>query len=374
MRDKRRIDIVLQQIRVQLLLPEHIDILALLYLVGDIVKNGFLRLFGFLRIPVGLNIIRRLFCLACVACIFGCVIVSCRLAVCSRLVLLLILLNTVFQRQILVVNIFEQYIIHHLVGEFAVFDAAEFDKGTDIIPIFLIRFTVRLAHAAQLVRHLLADVIGNLFHKAVVLQRASGNVQRQVWTVDHTFEQHQKLRNHFLDIIGNKHLIVVQLDRSLNGIVLCINLRKIQNTFQIKGIIHIQMNPEQRLFVIVKYLTIKSPVLLLRAVVGMFQPQRTGIAYRNGAFVDLDFIFSRRYLYDLFLAVLILLLLGLGFLMNVLHHHVFIGQFGLVDGLIFLRRAFFFQVNRHRHEGTVFLQHFPHPVLIGKFYAVLIEE
>ena len=41
-----------------------------------------------------------------------------------------------------------------------------------------------LAHAGQLVRYLLGNIIGNLLYKAIVLQRASGYVQRQIRTVN----------------------------------------------------------------------------------------------------------------------------------------------------------------------------------------------
>ena len=118
-------------------------------------------------------------------------------------------LQTLGQRHVLAVQILEKDIVGHLLAELVVLQAAELDEGTDIIPVFLVLFLLGLAHAGQLIRHLLCDVLADLLDKTVVLQRASGHVERQVRAVDHTFEQHQELGNHFLDIVRDKHLIVI---------------------------------------------------------------------------------------------------------------------------------------------------------------------
>ena len=183
--DKGAVDVVGKQHRVDSLLTEQVDILALLLLVGHVENRV--------------------------------------------LVLLLILLQTVRKGQILAVQILEQDIISHLLCKFLILNIPEFDERCNIIPIFFIIFTVRLAHAGQLVRHLLGDIVGNLLHKAVVLQRASGHVKRQIRAVDHTLEQHQELRNHLFDVVRDKHLIVVQLDGALQAVVLHVDLGEIQD-------------------------------------------------------------------------------------------------------------------------------------------------
>ena len=50
-----------------------------------------------------------------------------------------------------------------------------------------------------------------------------------------------------------------------------------QPVFHIKRIIHIQMDPEQRLFVILEYLTVKFQILFLRTLVRMLRPERMGL-------------------------------------------------------------------------------------------------
>ena len=54
-------------------------------------------------------------------------------------------------------------------------------------------------------------------HGAVILQKASGNVQRHVGAIDHAFEQHQEFGDDLLNIIGYKDLVVIQLNLSLNA-------------------------------------------------------------------------------------------------------------------------------------------------------------
>ena len=50
-----------------------------------------------------------------------------------------------------------------------------------------------------------------------------------------------------------------------------------ENTFQVKRIIHVQVDPEQWLFVIHKYLTVEFFIILIRALIRMFHPQRIRI-------------------------------------------------------------------------------------------------
>ena len=164
--DESRIDIMFQNYCIHTLFFEHINVLALLNLISHIEDCSLFFLFF---------TVVFLFC-----CLF-----------CSFLYLLrlflLVCLNTVFQSQILVVQILKENIIIHLICKFAVFDAAKFDKWVDIIPIFFIIFSCCLTHTSELVCNFLADIIRNLLYKSIILQRASGYVQRQIRTVDHTF-------------------------------------------------------------------------------------------------------------------------------------------------------------------------------------------
>ena len=246
MRNKLRIDHMFKDYRIFTGLTEHIDVLALLYLICYVIDHCFLRflILGFLG--------SFLFCL----------------------LFFLILLNTIFQSKIFAIQIFEKDIVVHLFAEFRIFDAAKFDKRTDIIPVFLIRFSVCLAHSSQFIRNFLGNVLGDFLYKTIVLQCGTGYIQWQIRAVDHTFQEKKEFRDHLFDIVCNKYLVIIKFNCSLNGIILCSDLREIQNTFQVKRIIHVQMDPEQWLFVIHKYLTVKLFIFFVCALIRMFHPKR----------------------------------------------------------------------------------------------------
>ena len=135
------------------LIPEHIDVLALLNLIRHIVDSGLNLLYLVLVLILTLG----------------------------RLILLLIglndlaavLLDTILQGQVFPVNILKQNDFLHLVAELLVFQAAELDERADIVPIFLVVLSLRLAHSGKLICNLLGNVIGNLIDEPVVLERAS---------------------------------------------------------------------------------------------------------------------------------------------------------------------------------------------------------
>ena len=154
------------------LAAEHVDVLALLNFVGDVVNCRFFRLF----------LLVSVFRIFCILSSF-----SLLLGVLCRNFFFLILVDAVLKSQIFSVDVLEQNIVHHLLGEFLVLDASVFDEWVDIIPVFLVILTVGFAHAGELVSEFLGDVLGDLFDKSVVLQCASGYVQRQIRAVDDAF-------------------------------------------------------------------------------------------------------------------------------------------------------------------------------------------
>ena len=71
------------------------------------------------------------------------------------------------------IQVFVDHRIFHLLAEFFILQAAEFNEGTDVIPVFLIILSVCLKHSRQLIRHFLRNVIGNFIDESIVLQGAS---------------------------------------------------------------------------------------------------------------------------------------------------------------------------------------------------------
>ena len=178
--DEGLVNLVRQHDSIHLGLLEHVHVLALHLQVGCVVDGLFL-LFLFCAFSCffpGSCFVNNL-CLYLFA-----VFINSAVAFFLFIRINLVDFQTVRQRHVFAVQVLEKDIIRHLLAELVILQAAEFNEGTDVIPVFLIFFPVGLAHAGQLVGNLLGDVIGNLLHEAVVLQRASGNVQRQIRTVD----------------------------------------------------------------------------------------------------------------------------------------------------------------------------------------------
>ena len=122
------------------------------------------------------------------------------------------------------------------------------------------------------------------------------------------------------------------------------------------------MDPEQRLFIIQKYLAVKFNIFVLRTVAWILAPQRMDIAEGNRALHNLHFLL--RFALFAFLRLFC----------DMLYHFVCLQHVRLVDSLILRLRIRLGQEDLHRHEGTVLFQHFSCAVFIGKFQAVIIQE
>ena len=173
MGDESIVDVVLQDDSIHAGFTEHVDILALLNLVGDVVDGRLFRLLVFvggliLFLFSGSGVFRFGLCLG-------------GISLCS-----FFFLHKILDGQVFAIEILVQDGVCHLFAKFAVLDTAKFDERADIIPVFFIILAVGLAHAGELVCDLLCDVVGDFLYKAVVLQGASGYVQRQIRAVDDT--------------------------------------------------------------------------------------------------------------------------------------------------------------------------------------------
>ena len=208
----------------------------------------------------------------------------------------------------------------------------------NVLPIFLVILALRVELAHQAIRHLAGDVIAHLAHVAVVLQERTGHVQRQVGAVDHALEQHQELRNDFLYIVRNEHLIVIQLDHALAGRELVLQLREVQNALQVERELRVQVNPEQRIVVIVEYIMIELLVFLVGALAGLLHPQRMHVVHQN-----------RRDVLGLLLLFAFLALLGLLGLHDLAH------------------------IDFNRHERAVLFQHRAHRPHAREFLVLVVQ-
>ena len=141
---------------------------------------------------------------------------------------------------------FQQQDILYLIIQLFFLHTAVFDEDIDIIPEAFKGRTVGFEQLVQLVRNLLGDVGIHFFHIAVILQCTSGNIQRHIGTVQNPLQEQQKFGDNLFYVIRNINLIAIELNLTVHHVHLLHQLREIENPFQTEGVIHIQMNPEQR--------------------------------------------------------------------------------------------------------------------------------
>ena len=184
-------------------------------------------------------------------------------------------------------------------------------------------------------------MLGNLLHLSVVLQKAAGDVERHVRAVDDALEQQQKFRDDLLDVVGDKDLVAVELDLAGDDLQLVLLLREVEDALEVKRIVDVEVDPEQRLVKIHKDLVVKFLVLLVGAVLRGLQPQRMGVV-------------DRARLDNLLLFGAVLVLFGVALL--------------VIDGALLVVRV---EVDFVRHELAVLVQNLVDARLLQKFLLVL---
>ena len=90
----------------------------------------------------------------------------------------------------------------------------------------------------------------------------------------------KKLRDTFLDVVGNVNLIAVEFDFAAFKFDFALYLREIQDAFQTERIFHVQMDPEERIVIVMECFAVKFLVFLFGAVFGVFQIQRMRVVER----------------------------------------------------------------------------------------------
>ena len=132
------------------------------------------------------------------------------------------------------------------------------------------------------------------------------------------------------------------------------------------------MDPEQRLFVIHKYLAVKFLVILIGTFTWIFGPERIGIVEWYRTFYNLYLVLGRRNFYDFFFALVVFFFLSLGLFVDFFNYFIGIFYIFLVDRFIFLRGIGLGKIDLGWHERTVFFNDFSCTVFVGKFQTILI--
>ena len=181
-----------------------------------------------------------------------------------------------FQRQIAAIGGLVENRLLDLLVELLVTHRAKLDEGRNVVPVFLIRLALGVEQPAELIRHLLGDVRGQLLDRAVVLQEGTADVQRQVRAVDNALQKRQEFRNNFLHVVRHEHLTREQLHLTFVLAEVVAEFREIQDALEVEGVVDVQMHPEQRIFP-AEHLVIEVDVLLVLTLARLLQPQRFGV-------------------------------------------------------------------------------------------------
>ena len=200
--------------------------------------------------------------------------------------LILVFLN----RRVLAIKVLQQRKTYRFLVELLVGEHSELDEHLDVVPFLCELVFVGFVEFCQLVSHFLGDVAGDLFHVIVALQVRPADVQRDVRTVDHTVQQRQIFRHNVLHLIGHIHLVAIQLDLVAVYIQVALDLREVQNTREVKRIIHIQVNMEQRLLELHRIeFMVELVIVLVLQLTRLACPRRVDIV-DDVLFVQLHFL------------------------------------------------------------------------------------
>ena len=132
----------------------------------------------------------------------------------------------------------------------------------------------------QPVGHLLGDVGADFLHVGVALQITAADVQRNVGRIDDTMQQRQELGHDTLHLVGDEHLVAIELNLVALKFDVGMHAGEIQNARQVERIVHIQVNPEQRLVLHgIKRAVEALVVFVLQAGRGLYPQWLDGVDY-----------------------------------------------------------------------------------------------
>ena len=72
----------------------------------------------------------------------------------------------------------------------------------------------------------------DLLHLRVVLKEGTRDVERDIGAVDDAVQKHQEFGDDLLDVVGNEHLVAIELDLPAFELHLLSHLGEIEDAFQ----------------------------------------------------------------------------------------------------------------------------------------------
>lgn len=164
-------------------------------------------------------------------------------------------------------------------GEFLVGEDAVLHEGFDIAPFGFVAFLIVKIDFLELVGHLFGDIGADLLHIAIGLEEAAAHVQGDIGAVDHALEEHEVVGHDFLHAVGDEYLAAVELDAVLADLEVVFDFGEEQDAGELEGVVHIEVDPEQGLFLEGVEVVIELLIVLVGEFVGGFGPDGVGLVH-----------------------------------------------------------------------------------------------
>ena len=149
-----------------------------------------------------------------------------------------------------------------------------FDEELQTIPFLLECGAVVFENFFQTVCHLLGDMRRDLLHIGIALQIGARYVEGNIRRIDDPVQEGEEVRHDTLYFIGDVNLIAVELNLVALQIQVVFDLREIEDTCQIERIVHIEVDPKERLFGHGIERTVKFLIVFVLEVGRLFGPGR----------------------------------------------------------------------------------------------------
>ena len=176
-------------------------------------------------------------------------------------------------------RVFEQEVTLCLVVVILFAEHTVVDEYLDVVPLLLELFAFILEDACQTVAYLLRDVGADFLHVGIALEVASAHVQGNVRRVDNTVQQRQELGHNAFYGVGHEDLVAIELYLVALDVEVVLYLREVEDAGQVEGVIHIEVNPEERFVGHREEVTVELLVVLVLQVGGLLCPKRLYIVY-----------------------------------------------------------------------------------------------
>jgi hypothetical protein len=79
-------------------------------------------------------------------------------------------------------------------------------------------------------------------------KKAPTHVKGNIGAVDYPPQRQQEPGHHFFAVVGDEHLVAVELNAALGDIDIRLQLGEVENAVNHKGVVGVEVNPQQRIF------------------------------------------------------------------------------------------------------------------------------